>query len=229
MDLVDQAEKLKDSDDWEMVTDIFKKIQADWKSIGHVPSRDSDKIWKRFKNACNHYFDRLHDKQDGANKEQTEVFNVKKDFLEQFKVKLDKEDALTIEMVNENITNWRKLGSVPMKMRHIDTKFNKLLDLAYKKLNIDKEEAIFLKFKNIIDSYVEQKDERRIDSESLFVRRKMDELTKEIKQLENNISFISNASEDNPLVKNVYRNIENYKNEFEVWKRKISYLKKLDI
>ena len=229
MDLVDQAEKLKDSDDWEMVTDIFKKIQSDWKSIGHVPSRDSDKIWKRFKNACNHYFDRLHDKQDGANKEQTEVFNTKKDFLEQFKVKLDNEDSLTIEMVNENITNWRNLGTVPMKMRHIDTKFNKLLDLAYKKLNIDKEEAIFLKFKNIIDSYVEQKDERRIDSERLFVRRKMDELTKEIKQLENNISFISNASEDNPLVKNVYKNIENYKNELEVWKRKIFYLNKLDI
>jgi len=229
MDLVDQAEKLKDSDDWEMVTDIFKKIQADWKIIGHVPSRDSDKIWKRFKNACNHYFDRLHDKQDGANKEQTEVFNTKKEFLEQFKIKLDNEDSLTIEMVNESITQWRDLGSVPVKMRHIDTKFNKLLDLAYKILKIDKEEAIYLKFKNIIDSYVEQNDERRIDSERLFVRRKMDELTKEIKQLENNISFISNASEDNPLVKNVYKNIENYKNEFEVWKRKIYYLNKLDI
>ncbi len=229
LDLLEQADRLKDSDDWEMVTDVFKKIQSDWKNIGHVPSRDSDKIWKKFKNACNHYFDRLHDKQDGANKEQTEVFNRKKDFLDQFKEKLNQEDILTIDWVNENIKNWRELGHVPIKMRHIDSKFNKALDLAYKKLNIDKEEAIFLKFKNIIDSYVEQNDDRKIDNERLFVRRKMDELTKEIKQLENNISFISNASEDNPLIKNVYRNIENYKNEFEVWKRKISYLNQINV
>jgi len=228
LDLLEQAESLKDSDDWEMVTDVFKKIQSDWKNIGHVPSRDSDKIWKKFKNACNHYFDRLHDKQDGANKEQTEVFNKKKDFLDQFKEKLNQEEILTIEWVNENIKSWRELGTVPIKMRHIDSKFNKALDLAYKKLNIDKEEAIFLKFKNIIDSYIEQNDDRKIDSERLFVRRKMDELSKEIKQLENNISFISNASEDNPLVKNVYKNIENYKNEFEVWKRKILYLKQIN-
>jgi hypothetical protein len=229
LELVEQAEKLKDSDDWENVTEVYKKVQADWKNIGHVPSRDSDKIWKRFKNACNHYFDRLHEKQDGSNKEQTELFKKKKDFLEQFKNKLSEEGLLTLELVNEKIKTWRELGPVPIKMRHIDSKFNKVLDLAYKKLNINKEEAIYLKFKNIIDSFVEQNDDRKIDSERLFVRRKIDDITKEIKQLENNISFISNPSEDNPLMKNVYNNIEKYKNELEVWKKKISYLNQLEI
>jgi len=230
LELVDQAENFKDSDDWEVVTEVYKKIQYDWKNIGHVPSRDSDKIWKRFKNACNHYFDRLHEKQDGANKQQTDIFNKKKDFLEQFKDKLsENSDTLTLELVNDKIIEWRGLGSVPVKMRHIDSKFNKILDMAYKKLNIDKEEAIFLKFKNIIDNCVEQKDERKIDNERLFVKRKVDEITKEIKQLENNISFISNASEDNPLVKNVYNNIDNHKRELEIWKKKIFYLNKLEI
>ena len=60
---MEQAESLKESDDWEIATEVFKKIQAEWKKIGHVPRRDSDKIWKRFKDACNHYFDRLHDKE----------------------------------------------------------------------------------------------------------------------------------------------------------------------
>jgi Domain of Unknown Function (DUF349) len=230
LELVEQAENLKESEDWETATEVYKKIQFDWKNIGHVPSRDSDKIWKRFKNACNYYFDRLHEKQDGANKQQTEVFNKKKVFLEQFKEKLSQDnDSLTIEFVNEKIKEWRELGPVPVKMRHIDSKFNKILDMAYKKLNIDKEEAIFLKFKNIIDNCVEQKDERKIDSERLFVKRKVDEITKEIKQLENNISFISNASEDNPLVKSVYNNIDNHKRELEIWKKKISYLNQLEI
>jgi len=69
----------------------------------------------------------------------------------------------------------------------------------------------------------------KIDNERLFVKRKVDEITKEIKQLENNISFISNASADNPLVKNVYNNIDNHKRELEIWKKKISYLNQLEI
>ena len=76
-------------------------------------------------------------------------------------------------------------------------------------------------FKNNINSYLEQNDVRKLDNEQLFVRRKIDELTKEIKQLENNISFISNASKDNPLIKNVYNNIENYNKDLNVWKKKI--------
>ncbi len=79
-----------------------------------------------------------------------------------------------------------------------------------------------------MDSYVEQSDFRKIDSEQLFVRRKIDEITKEIKQLENNISFISNASEDNPLIQNVYKNIAKYHKDVEIWKKKLNYIKQLD-
>ena len=228
MKLVDQAESLKDSDEWELTTEVYKKIQSEWKKIGHVPRRDSDKIWKKFKDACNHYFDRLHDRQNGEDKEKTEIFNKKKELLAQFKDQTEKLETLTLDLVNEYIKDWRNLGSVPMKMRHIESKFNKALDHAYKKLNIDKDEAIFLKFKNTMDSYVEQKDDRKIDSEQLFIRRKIDEITKEIKQLENNISFISNASEENPLIKNVYKNIEKYHKNVEIWKKKLNYIKHLD-
>jgi len=228
MQLVEQAESLKDSDEWDLTTEVYKKIQSEWKKIGHVPRRDSDKIWKRFKDACNHYFDRLHDRQDGVDKEKTETFNKKKDLLAQFKDQADKLETLTLDLVNEYIKDWRELGPVPMKMRHIESKFNKALESAYKKLNIDKDEAIFLKFKNTMDSYVEQNDSRKIDSEQLFIRRKIDEITKEIKQLENNISFISNASEDNPLIKNVYKNIKKYHKDVEIWKKKLNYIKQLD-
>ena len=75
---------------------------------------------------------------------------------------------------------------------------------------------------------MDQNNTRKLDGEQLFIRRKIDEITREIKQLENNISFISNASEDNPLVKNVYTTIENHKKELEIWKRKIFFMKKLD-
>ena len=225
--LVEQAESLKESDDWGMATEVFKKVQAEWKKIGHVPRRDSDKIWKRFKDACNYYFDRLHEKQNDVDKGQSEVIEKKKEFMETLKKEIEEGKDLSLEFVQKGLDQWRSLGVLPQKVKHIDIKFNKLLDSAYKKLNIDKDEASFLRFRSTVDGLFDQKNVRKLDSEQLFIRRKIDEITKEIKQLENNISFISNASADNPLVKNVYNNIEEYKKSLAIWKRKIDYMKKM--
>ena len=88
--LVEKAESLKDSEDWDITSEVMKQIQAEWKTIGHVPRKYSDKIWKKFKDACNHYFDRLHGVQDEANKDQVESFNKKKELLENLKSQADK-------------------------------------------------------------------------------------------------------------------------------------------
>src|SRR5690554_450325 len=69
-ELIAIAEQNKDSEDFEVVTPLMKKIQNDWKKIGHVPRKDSDKIWKEFKDACNHYFDRLHARRNKGSEEE---------------------------------------------------------------------------------------------------------------------------------------------------------------
>ena len=227
LELVEKAESLKDSEDWDEATEVFKKIQADWKTIGHVPRKDSDRIWKRFKSACNHYFDRLHEKKSDITQEQAKVIEAKKGMLDEIKSFLDSKE-ISLESVDEYRKQWRNLGRLPEKVRHLESKFGKQLDVAYKKLGLDKQESEFFKFKNLVDGYAEENNTRKLDNEQLFVRKKVDEITREIKQLENNISFISNASEDNPLVKNVYKNIDNYKKELEVWRKKLDYLSRLE-
>ena len=94
-------------------TNTLKKIQSDWKRIGHVPRKFSDDIWKRFKAACNHYFDRYHEQKNSLNKEQQVVVDAKKAFLET--VKELKEP--TKETILEVITNWEKLGHYPRNAR----------------------------------------------------------------------------------------------------------------
>lgn len=225
--LVEQARAMKDSEEWAEATEFFKKIQADWKKIGHVPRKDSDRVWKEFKAACNHFFDRLHDKQDSLTKEESVSIDKKKKYLEAFKAKLS-EEKLALEAIDEAVKEWRELGVVPDKVKHLEAKFSKLLDSAYKKLDMSPEEVSMMKFKNTIQSHLDRNDRRKLDSEQLFIRKKIDEITKEIKQLENNISFISNATEDNPLVKNVYKNIETQKQELAIWKKKIEHMSRLD-
>ena len=224
MELIELAESLKDSEDWESATNALKKIQADWKKIGHVPRKFSDDIWKRFKTACNHYFDRFHEQKNSLNKEQQEVVDAKKAFLETVK----ELTAPSKDEIFEVINNWKNLGKLPRDARHIDGKFNKLIDRALGGLSLDKKEITMLKFTHVVDSLAADNDVRKLDSEQLFVRKKMDEVVKEIQQLENNLGFFSNAKDDNPLVLNVKNRVNEFKEDLAIWKEKLNYIKKLD-
>ena len=222
--LIELAESLKDSEDWESTTNVMKKIQSDWKKVGHVPRKFSDDIWKRFKAACNHYFDRLHNKQDAVNKEQLAFIDDKKAYLEEVK----SIEKVSLEEINEIIKKWRAFGETPRSVRHIESKFYKHIDKLLEGLSMSKEEIAMLKFKNLVDGYLAQNDGHKLNSEQMFVRKKIDEINKEIQQLENNLSFFSNAKDDNPLVVNVRNNINNYLEEVAIWKQKLAYIRSLD-
>ncbi len=226
--LIEQAIAIKDSEDWDTATEVMKKIQADWKKIGHVPQKYSDKLWKEFKDACNHYFDRFHKQQDVGSKLELDVFNKKKEHLTEIKNAIDGKTKITINMLKEYVKKWRDLGRVPHEMKHIEVKFNKLLDKIVQENTIDMQDVEMIKFENLVNSYIEQKDYRKLDSEQLFVRRKIDETSKEILQLENNVGFISNVSDDNPLVQNVMNQINVYKERLEIWKSKLDFLRQFN-
>ncbi|WP_439127921.1 DUF349 domain-containing protein, partial [Polaribacter sp.] len=222
--LIEIAESVKDSTDWDMATNAVKQIQADWKKIGHVPRKFSDDIWKKFKSACNHYFDRYHDQKNAVSKEQQAVIDAKKEFLETLK---DKKD-LTKEKVLAIIEEWKNLGALPRSVRHLEGKFNKQVDKMLESLSLDKQEVSMLKFTNVVDGLAANNDVRKLDSEQIFVRKKIDEIVREIQQLENNLGFFSNAKDDNPLVLNVKNKVQEFKDDLAIWKDKLSYLKNLD-
>ncbi len=226
--LVDQAVAMKDSEDWDMATDFMKKIQADWKKIGHVPRKYSDKIWKEFKDACNHYFDRLHAKQDEGNKEQLAVFNKKKELISAVKEKLDSKTKISLDDLKGLVLDWRELGRVPFEMRHIEVKFNKLIDKIVSVNDINRQDVEMIKFENLVSSYLDQKNYKKLDNEQLFVRKKIDETVKEIQQLENNLGFISNVTDENPLVKKVRDQIDTHKEKLDIWNAKLDYLRNLE-
>lgn len=226
--LIEQAQSLNQSTDFQTVTPIMKKIQEDWKKIGHVPRRVSDKLWKDFKTACNIYFDRLHSERNKEIEAEMLNFDKKKEYLEDlksFELKGDHKEDL--DAIKIHIENWKNIGPVPQTRRHIEGKFNKILDALFDKLSLTKKEAELVKFSNKIEQLIENNDGRRLQNETIFVQRKIDEVQGEIFQLENNVQFISNAKADNPLIKEINKNIERHKDELNLWKDKLTQLKNL--
>ena len=229
LDLIKIAEDNKDNDDFATTTPLMKKIQNDWKTIGHVPRKDSDKIWKQFKNACNHYFDKLHASLNAANKEGLEAYNKKTELLEEIKsIDFTKKKDKGVAIVNDYISKWNAAGKVPSNKRYIEGKFNKVLDGIFKTLDVDTTEAELMKFETKLEDLSNDDDIRHLQNEKTFIRKKIDEMKSEINQLENNLQFFTNVDEDNPVVKEVLNNIENHKESLKVWKMKLSKLRELD-
>ncbi|MBZ9786053.1 DUF349 domain-containing protein [Psychroflexus sp. CAK57W] len=227
-ELIKIAEEHKDSDDFKTTTPLMKKIQNDWKKIGHVPRKDSDKIWKQFKAACNHYFDRFHSSKNEESNEEMKAFNLKRELIQKLKDETivdDKES--TIKLVKSYISKWNDIGMVPANKRYVENKFNRALDQIFKQIDISKTDAELLKYQNRLQNLEESDDTLRIYKEQTFLRKKIDDTKAEIQQLENNLQFFSDANRDNPLVKDVYNTIDKLKEDLVMWKTKLKKIKEL--
>ena len=226
-ELIKIAEENKESEDFAVVTPLMKKIQNDWKKIGHVPRRDSDKVWKQFKNACNHYFDRMHSQRKAENQHLYDAFDKKLKLLEGIKnLELKGDNKESIETLKSKISEWKTIGHVPQNKRYIDGKFYKAIDEAFGKLKMDKAKLEMVKFESKLENLANNdNDTRLLDNEQNFIRKRIGEVQSEITQLENNLQFFSNVDESNPLVKDVIKNIDRHKKELDTWKAKLTKIK----
>lgn len=226
--LVEKATALKDSEDFAATTPVMKNIQNEWKQIGHVPRKYSDKIWKEFKDTCNHYFDKMKAQRSEENADEIEAFDKKKSYLDTLKeVTLSGKHKEDLDTIKSFIEVWKLFGKVPLTRRHIDGKFNKVLDGLFDQLSLSKKESESIRFSTKLENFANEDNSRKIENEKIYIMRKMQELKSELLQLENNVQFFANAKKDNPLLKDVYKNINKHKEEIKTWKEKLKQLRKL--
>jgi hypothetical protein len=226
LELVEIAEQNKDSEDLETTLVLMKNIQNKWKTIGHIPRRDSDKLWKRFRGACNTFFDRYHDQKNNGSEEEITALDQKNKLLETVKLfELTDDKDKNLEALNDFSSQWKKIGRVVQSKRFIDGKFFKILDGFYSKLGLDKKAMEDLKYTLKLETLAQ--DQRLFNNEVTFIRKKMDEIKSEINQLENNLQFFSNVKDDNPMVKEVHKNIDKHKAALQTWNAKYSKIKKM--
>ncbi len=226
MELVAKAKALQESEDFAATTPLMKQIQEDWKLVGHVPRKYSDKIWGEFKQACNHYFDKLKAQKTEVNSEEVEAFENKKAYLETMRAfQLVGEHKADLDAIKAHIETWKGFGKVPFTRRHIEGKFNKILDALFEKLSLSKKETDQVRFSNRMDQLSGEDGTRKLENEKIFLMRKIDEVQSEIFQLENNIQFFAKAKKDNPMVLEVMKNIDRQRENLDGLKDKLKQIR----
>lgn len=207
--LLEIAKQHTESTDWNASVQVIKKIQNDWKKIGHVPRKNSDKIWKEFKDTCNQFFDRYKKRHEQANQKLELNFEKKQAFLNDFKnqtISENKDEALKqLEKIQHN---WTSLGKVPSEKISINQEFTDVYHKKLDALNLSKNELSDYKLKSFVNKVKSGNNGNLLDDEIRKTRKIIEDLEKEINQLDNNVHFFSNANENNPLLKDVYKQID---------------------
>ena len=224
--ICEKAEELSTSTNWKETGKQLIQLQEKWKNSAFVPKNLSDKIWKRFRSACNKFFDarkkhyKLLDKEKEGNlKEKTTLLKE----VEKFDVSDNPRED--IKRLKEFSEKWNSIGFVPKQDIQIKDKFDKVISSLYNKLKVDKSEKKTIQFQIKAERLKGNSDKLNVEKE--LIREEIGKVNKTILQYENNISFFGNGKGTEKLKEDVLKNIENSKKEIEELKKKLSLLNKI--
>ena len=209
--LISIAQDNMHSEDWDTAVPLFKKLQEDWKNIGHVPKNQANKVWNDFRNACNTFFNNFREKNASTTDDWKQNYHQKKALLEELKQINDEEGS--VEKIEQIKSSWDSIGKVPRNKMSINNEFNKVLK---EKLKLNKINVFDLKEDNLTEAQLTDK-ARKIKSQ-------IADLEAEVVKLENNINFFNNPSRENPLLKDTYDKIDEKKALIESLKQSLHKL-----
>ncbi|WP_405368201.1 DUF349 domain-containing protein [Nonlabens sp. Asnod2-A12] len=220
MKLIAIAEEHQDNENFAEGLQIMKRIQAEWKQIGHVPRKDSDKIWKRFQKACNGFFDKKSAQKKEDSKEELENFDAKMKVYDALKEMIPQDDKKAmLADVEQHMSQWAAIGRVPYNKRMIQEKFEKLLHAKLKAAGLNAVDAEMLKYQNKLAS-LENGDANDFKNERFYLKKRRDEIQDEVRQLDNNLQFINAKDDKNPFLVQTKKNIAELSKELDVIKEK---------
>jgi len=227
LDLCVRAESYHESDDWKNATRDIIQLQKEWKTIGPVPRKHSDKVWKRFRAACDAFFDRksAHFKnqhgfeEDNLAKKQEIIAAIKG-----FEVKAEK--SMNLEALKNFQRTWMEIGHVPFNMKDkLQNEYREAIDALIDKMDLSRLEATAADFKSKVEMLKSGPEAgRKLSQERTALANKMKFLQDDILLWENNIGFFANSKQANKLKHEFELKIERAKKELAELKAKVKVL-----
>ena len=230
IELCERAEAMKDSTDWKKTTQDMIDIQKEWKTIGIVPRKYVDVIWKRFIGACDYFFEQKKLSTSSRYEEEARNLEAKRAVVQTIK-DIDKtlEADKALAKLRELMDQWYSLGHVPYKLKDVTYReFYDATEEQFDRLNIDKADRKLESFKtNISDIAKSGNAKNQLFYEREKLMRQYDRMKNELQTYENNIGFLSVSSKKgNHLLDDMNQKVEKIKSELKLIIRKIEAVDK---
>ncbi len=224
-----RAEAMQDSDEWGKTTRELINLQKEWKKTGPVPRKYSDKIWARFRAACDRFFNRKEEHFRTIRSSEDENLKLKQELITEvknFEIKENKKESL--ESLKTFQKRWMEIGHVPFASKdkvHKQYKeaFEKLMD----SLNINNIEISAQNFKSKINMLKNSPNgDRKLSHERYLLSQKVKKLEDDIKLWENNIGFFSHSKQSEALKRDFEKKIDKAKHDLQLMNEEIKLINK---
>ena len=226
-DICAAAEALQESEEWKKATDELIALQKRWKEIGPVSRRYSDAIWKRFRSACDKFFERKAAFFASLDQQYEDNLAKKKQLLEELKTFVVENKERGFEALKELQHRWAEIGFVPIKQKEaIQKEYRKAVDAIFVFFCSNEKENRLERFKGKISSIAEGGDRRRLRFERDRLYNKMKQIESDIALLENNIGFFSKSKNAEAMIREVNNKIAKAKEEMATLIEKIEMIDK---
>ena len=221
-----QAQALQDSTDWRQTSEKLVQLQKDWKTIGMVPKKVGDTLWKDFLAACDKFFEARNAANAGERNEQQENLKKKLDVVERMKALIEEEADDLRQKIQALTEEYNSIGHVPFKEKDkVYAAYREALDALYKKLNKTRADRRLNAFKQGMKE-VAKRGENAVETERMRMQRRFEAMKEELANYETNLSFLSASSKKgNSLIDEMNRKAEKLRDELELMKQKIKAIK----
>ncbi len=222
--LCEKVEAIKDSTDWKVTTDKIISYQKEWKKIGPAPKKHSNKVWMRFRAACDTFFNNKSAHFKDIDSEQGQNLEKKKALIEEVKqFTLSGSNETDIAKLKEFQSRWAKIGFVPIKEKDsVQEEFRGLINGWFDKLNLDEFDKNLERYRAKINSFDsgENKEYKIINEREKLVS-KIRQLETDVNTWENNIGFIAKSNKSQGLIQELTSQIEKTKQRLALLKEKL--------
>ncbi|MBQ1953363.1 MAG: DUF349 domain-containing protein [Alistipes sp.] len=212
-EICEAAEALQSSEDWKHATEQIIALQAKWKEVGAVSRRYSDQVWKRFRAACDNFFERK--SQHFAGIEGEHEANLRKKLA-----LIDEMAAADIatggyDMIKEFQRRWSEIGYVPIKQKDaVQKKYKAAVDQLFGVLRGSERDRSMNRFKERLQG-MKGAGDKRLKSERERLYNKVRQMEQDIALLENNIGFFSKSKNAESMIADIREKIAKSKRELQ--------------
>ena len=220
--LIEKAKNLADSTEWKSTSDKLIALQKEWKKVGFVPQKVSDKLWEEFVQYCNKFFDARKAANGDSHSEEHKNLEHKESILKELKNFIETKAEDASEKIHQLIKEYNQTGHVPYKEKdRLYAQFKEVTDQLKKELNISVNRKRLDDFKNNLKNVVSN-GENALYNERNKLFRAYERMKQELQTYENNLGFLSAASKKgNSLISNLTQKTEKLKEEMQLLKEKI--------
>ncbi len=225
-ELIQKAEELKDNTDWQNTANAFIKLQQDWKKLGPTPEKGRDALYKRFKLACDTFFENRRNSNKQSNAEFEENLKKKQGVCQKITTAAAEEEV-SEDALTALVSEFNEIGFVPRKsMKQIQAEFKTAVDAYLEKLNPNgegREDFLFRLNLNRIQS--DPNSVKTLNKKEHGIRKQISELENNITLWKNNLEFFASSKTADKLKDQFDVKIQKAEEEVDKLKKKLSILR----